>query len=356
MGNRIELVFPSEEYKNQILECVEEFRQNGENKIPGSEEIEDTKVFEDWIKRVKDSRNKEKCEKEGNVQILQFLAIRKEDNKLIGFIQIRTRLNKKLFKRGGHIGNAVRPSERCKGYSTEMIGIALKKARELGIRNVLMTCTKNNIASAKTIKKNGGILEKEFNDSGDIVQRYWITLKKRYADARNLVHNIIDKEYINLRVDNEEFRGNISLLKFNKVKEKWYVDEENRCILANDFKWLEIYPDGANFCIIVIYDENGNITEWYFDIARKIGEDDGIPYEDDLYLDVVVVPDGRIHLLDEEELKAAYKRYEVSEEEYNMAHRVANELMEKYKEKENIDKLRDFSDRYLEYLSKKINS
>ena len=41
---------------------------------------------------------------------------------------------------------------------------------------------------------------------------------------------------------------------------------------------------------------------------------DGIPYEDDLYLDVVIVHDGRIHLLDEDELEQAYRQKIRSEE------------------------------------------
>ena len=40
-----------------------------------------------------------------------------------------------------------------------------------------MTCDKINTASAKTIIKNGGVLENEFvNSEGQIEQRYWITL------------------------------------------------------------------------------------------------------------------------------------------------------------------------------------
>ena len=69
--------------------------------------------------------------------------------------------------------------------------------------------------------------------------------------------------------------------------------------------------------------------------AEELGVEDGIPYEDDLYLDVVIVPDGRIHVLDEDELKSAYDRKEVSKEEYEMAYRVANKIIEKGKNRYN---------------------
>ena len=41
-----------------------------------------------------------------------------------------------------------------------------------------MVCNKENIASAKTIINNGGILENEIlSEKGTIEQRYWINLK-----------------------------------------------------------------------------------------------------------------------------------------------------------------------------------
>jgi predicted acetyltransferase len=58
-----------------------------------------------------------------------------------------------------------------------MIGLALKEAQKLGITKVLMVCDKSNIASAKTIIKNGGILENEIVVDGITEQRYWIDLE-----------------------------------------------------------------------------------------------------------------------------------------------------------------------------------
>ena len=41
-----------------------------------------------------------------------------------------------------------------------------------------MVCDKENIPSAKTIIKNGGVLENEFIDeNGRVEQRYWIDIK-----------------------------------------------------------------------------------------------------------------------------------------------------------------------------------
>ena len=57
-----------------------------------------------------------------------------------------------------------------------MIELALEECKKFGIKKVLMVCDKDNIGSAKSIIKNGGILENELNENGKIEQRYWIDL------------------------------------------------------------------------------------------------------------------------------------------------------------------------------------
>ena len=97
------------------------------------------------------------------------------NGKIVGTIAIRNYLNDSLMKSGGHIGYGIRPSERRKGYGAKMLALALKKCREFGVEKALVTCDKDNIASAKTAMKNGGILENELvEENGNIVQRYWI--------------------------------------------------------------------------------------------------------------------------------------------------------------------------------------
>lgn len=74
----------------------------------------------------------------------------------------------------GLIGDGIRPSERRKGYGSAMIGLALLEAKKLGLNKVLMCCDKKNIASARSIMNNGGILENEIEINSIIKQRYWI--------------------------------------------------------------------------------------------------------------------------------------------------------------------------------------
>ena len=65
---------------------------------------------------------------------------------------------------------------RLKGYATEMLKLALQKAKEMNLTRVLLVCDKSNVGSAKTIIKNGGILDSEDMAGGVEIQRYWIDL------------------------------------------------------------------------------------------------------------------------------------------------------------------------------------
>ena len=94
-------------------------------------------------------------------------------------------------------------------------------------------------------------------------------LKRKYADGRR-VKDIIESKYNNIMINEEKFIGNISLLEIEKVKNNWYVDEENRCVLAAGYRWLEIYPDNENYCITAIFNKNKQLVEYYMDIKTML--------------------------------------------------------------------------------------
>ncbi len=98
------------------------------------------------------------------------------NNRIVGAVNIRHKLDDYHFRRGGHIGYYVCQSERNKGYAKIMLGKALEFCRKLGMDKVLLTCLKNNVASSKTIIANGGIFEAENNVNGEMLYRYWINI------------------------------------------------------------------------------------------------------------------------------------------------------------------------------------
>ena len=73
-------------------------------------------------------------------------------------------------------------TERKKGYGTMMLKLGLEKYKELNLSKVLISCDKINIASAKVIQNNNGILDNEvFSETfSEIIQRYWINLQIIY--------------------------------------------------------------------------------------------------------------------------------------------------------------------------------
>lgn len=169
----LKLIKASVEYRSQITDMMEEWYSYGEKIIPYAIRRLDYKDFENYCANLEI-----KDEKSGLVPDSTFFCLDVERNRIVGAVNIRHYLNESLLLNGGHIGDGVRPSERRKGIATKMIALALDECRKLGIEKVLMVCDKENIASAKSIIKNGGILENEVEVDGVIEQRYWIDIAK----------------------------------------------------------------------------------------------------------------------------------------------------------------------------------
>ena len=346
-GN-IKLVNPTMEYKEQVMNYRKTFLEEKES-FDGCAGLEECETYEEWIDFEK--RLSKKYQEE-YVPSTVFLAIRELDNKLIGMIDFRHELKDFLFNYGGNIGYSVIPSERRKGYAKEMLRLMLDYCKQKGVARVLLACDKENIASKKTIIANGGVLENEVADKVGLsesgtIQRYWISLKKRFADRRKEFSRRIDLEQITKSVNEPNFMGDVYIDWFKKVEKPFYLDN-GLCVLDTNYKWIEFYDYSSRVKLTAIYNEKNEIVEWYFDIAREIGKEDGVPYEDDLYLDVLLRPDGEVVLLDEDELKEAFDRREMTQQEYDEAYKVANDLMERLKGKR--DEVKAFTDRYLNYI------
>ncbi|MBR3356994.1 MAG: GNAT family N-acetyltransferase [Solobacterium sp.] len=170
---KLKLVKASMLYQKQITQMLDEWYAAGEKIIPYAIRKEDYHDFEKYLDslEVKDTST-------GLVPDSTFFCLDEDRDIMVGAVNIRHYLNDALLKDGGHIGDGVVPSERRKGIASEMIALALKECTKLGIDRVLMVCSKDNIGSARSIIKNGGILENEISAGGTIVQRYWIELNE----------------------------------------------------------------------------------------------------------------------------------------------------------------------------------
>ena len=149
------LVIPSQKYKKSYVSAVKEFG-DGERMPDSYSDIRENESFTAFLRRLKGYRVGVGLPKGWVPATIYWLV---EGTTFLGRLSIRHRLTKELRKVGGHIGYAIRPSKRGKGYGTKILALGLAKARKLGLGKVLITCDETNIASRRVIEKNGGVLK-----------------------------------------------------------------------------------------------------------------------------------------------------------------------------------------------------
>ena len=153
--------------------------------------------YEGWLEKLENDYNR--IPDETRVPARTYFFIRKNDNKIVGMINIRLVLNKSLKKYGGNIGYCIRPTERGKGYNKINLYLGLKICQNYGIKEVLLDADKDNPASWKTIEALGGINIREYFDnenSHSIVKDYKINVNdsiEKYSSEYE--KNIEDRTY-----------------------------------------------------------------------------------------------------------------------------------------------------------------
>ena len=172
----IRLELPRAEHQAEADRFKAEFLRHNEPVINGSA-LFDQMLFPEWLAHNRANRNPGTVSPDW-VAATTFFAVRHSDNKIIGMIDIRHNLEHEfLAAYAGHIGYAVRPSERRRGYATEMLRQALLFAQGLGLKQVMLGCYADNIASQKTILNCGGLLtERKPDVDGRLMHIYWIAL------------------------------------------------------------------------------------------------------------------------------------------------------------------------------------
>ena len=170
MIDKINLVSPAKELKQQALEYRREHFDYGEF----SELFDKIKDYDEWLNKVVLNSNAETVSSDW-VLTDTFFAVREFDKKIIGIIDLRYELNE-FLKDLGHCGYSVRPTERNKGYATEMLAQICKKAKVYGLQKLQLSVEKDNIPSIKTILKNGGKYIRSFSFDDEVADIYIINL------------------------------------------------------------------------------------------------------------------------------------------------------------------------------------
>ena len=169
----ITLKRPIKEYEPKAVAFKQEFIENGETTINGSELLDQMDSYDEWLKSVTENISPDTVNPAWVVTDTYFAF--DEDDNIVGIIDLRHELND-FLKDFGNCGYSVRPSERRKGYATEMLKLILERASQIGMGKIQLSVERSNEASVKTITKNSGKYERSFTFEGEEADVFMIYL------------------------------------------------------------------------------------------------------------------------------------------------------------------------------------
>lgn len=173
---KLRIVKPDLPYYKQYNEMMQEWIESNTQIAPWflDEPFNNLEEFADFVQMLDNCENANLDRRYCSTSSYFVLD---ENNKLIGATSLRHYLTVDGFNTWGHIGYGVRPSERLKGYATEMLKLMLAEAKNKKIYKVLIGVHKSNIASRRVVEKCGGFLENIVEDTEnqtELICRYWI--------------------------------------------------------------------------------------------------------------------------------------------------------------------------------------
>ncbi|MGM8216064.1 GNAT family N-acetyltransferase [Bacillaceae bacterium W0354] len=174
MTKSLKLIKPTIEMEYEYFDYINEWLKAEEEIVPST-----FRYFpKDYHKFLEKLRRDGKVEQpDGRVPATTYILVQ-DSGRWLGACNIRHELNDVLLSIGGHVGYGVRPSERGKGYATEILRLSLLQLEKVGVTRALITCNADNVASEKVIINNGGKEDKSFTEEdGNIVKRFWIDIK-----------------------------------------------------------------------------------------------------------------------------------------------------------------------------------
>ena len=152
----------TKEDENEVLAMYKEYLEaepiNGIDTFEGIRDFEhfETMNYDEWLQDLEFNKIKSNLPDNYSSHTL-YLAVN-DEKKIVGAIGLRWDEVEVLMTYGGLIGYSIRPSQRGKGYASDMLKEGLDIFRKTGREKILITCKDFNIASKKVIEKNGGKL------------------------------------------------------------------------------------------------------------------------------------------------------------------------------------------------------
>jgi len=152
------------------------------------------------------------------------------------------------------------------------------------------------------------------------------------------------------------FRGVAALLRLDEVHAPLIVTSCGQQVTLVDkgFYWIQLAPQDAHWWLTAMLDPDGNLYQYYFDITLQNRIAGAASVFDDLFLDVVALPDGRCEVLDRDELDEALASCLITQEQYDMALSQATILMSTLPHR--MDELHAFCMRMFEKLRREMET
>lgn len=259
------------------------------------------------------------------------------DQSIVGLFKIRHYLNDFLKQGPGHIGYTILKDYRGNGYATEGLKLAIEECKKLIKEDeIYLSSHKDNPSSLKVQIKCGAYLYGETEDE------YLTRIKLRndknihfgIRDLKRDDWSRIKKKTIKIEnVKNEYFEGIICKLTMNEVEAPLTVNSPIGMVTIadNNYKNIIIAPKNDNWWLTVMFDDNNNLIESYFDITRLNNfYNQENPFFIDMKLDVCIPYNHNPSIMDEEELKELLDCGFITKEDFDMAYATANKIIKFY--------------------------
>lgn len=162
-------------------------------------------------------------------------------------------------------------------------------------------------------------------------------MKRRYGNRPDW-RRVTERRYAQMKRQEPGFSGHVTMLELTKVREPLITlrGKTQVRVADNGYVWMQHFPAGGHHSLTTMRNEKHEVVQYYFDIVKTISVTrQGMPYCDDLYLDVVLLPDGQLFLLDEDELAEAMERKLIDQNDVDLAYREARMVLRSIEEGRN---------------------
>lgn len=144
-----------------------------------------------------------------------------------------------------------------------------------------------------------------------------------------------------MKVIKDENRNAYIAAKHVKDIDKPYIENhsgKNICLLDNGYYILEYLPINSNYTVRVFLNDKKEVQQYYIDITKENGYENGTPFYLDLYLDITidVHNDNKVIVWDENELEEAVRTKDISVEDYDLAYKTLKRLLDEINNHSNM--------------------